>query len=423
MTDLEKLVLESRYAHIEMQPDLNDSAETSWLNKKVLNYRVLDECTNLDKLTYTGAGTVEVSDIRAHDNDKSVMITANTDIDGIIPRPSHSLLLKFAEEDWRDYNRLSLWVYPESVGFQNFYFHFSLANKGTRGHLHAPSLTPNTWNHIVWEIGTVERDAVLSLSMTPLMMGCPPEAEPIIKVFFSHICLEKVEPDYELGWNIEDRIAYSHSGYPIKGTKIALTQVAKNDEFSLYDVSNNLVYQGKLEKTKTDLGEFLKMDFSSIKTPGEYYLQIDDRKTHPFVINDNPYERAILKSINFLRLLRCGDDVQNVHSTCHLNTYTSHPDGRLLPAHGGWHDAGDVSQFQICTAEMAHAVINLAEKFTEKNPRLAERLLEEARWGINWLLRTRFGDGYRALSVHYSIWKKNIIILLLKTTERLKTHY
>ena len=406
---LDKLVLEIQNAHKEMQPDLNESAEKRWLSKEVLNYKVLDDCNNLDNLTHHGVGTVEMSDVRSHSGNKSVMLTVSTDIDGITPRPTTSLHLDFKKEDWQKYNRISLWVYPESVGFQNFYFHFSLMNKGSRGHLHAPSLTPNTWNHVIWEIGTVERNAVLKLSMSPYLMGCPPEAEPVIKVFFDDIRLEVVEPDYEEGWNIDERIAYSHSGYPIKGNKIALTQVAKNSDFELFDNEEKLVYSGKVQTEKSDLGEFFKLDFSEFNNPGEYFLKIDNRRTHTFVINDNPYEASIWKSINFLRLLRCGDDVQNVHSPCHLNTYTCHPDGRLVPSHGGWHDAGDVSQFEICTAEMAHAIVELAEKFTYKNPQLSERLLEEARYGLNWLLRTRFGDGYRALAVHYSIWKKNTI--------------
>ena len=37
-----------------------------------------------------------------------------------------------------------------------------------------------------------------------------------------------------------------------------------------------------------------------------------------------------------------------------------------------------------------------------------ERLLEEARWGVNWILRTRFGDGYRLGGLIIGIWTKNI---------------
>lgn len=37
-----------------------------------------------------------------------------------------------------------------------------------------------------------------------------------------------------------------------------------------------------------------------------------------------------------------------------------------------------------------------------------ERLLEEARWGLNWILRTRFGDGYRLGGLIIGIWTQNI---------------
>lgn len=409
MKELDRVILESRNAYKEMQPNLDKAAETRWLNKKVLEYKVIDECNTLDRLVFTGAGTAEVSTERSHSNDKSIKMTCNTDIDGIEPRPTNTLSINFNEENWNKHNRISLWVYPESVGFQNFYFHFSLINKNTRGHLHAPSLTPNTWNHVIWEIGTMERDAIQRLSMTPFMMGTPPEAEPIINVFFDDLRLEFVEPDHEDGWELDDRIAYSHSGYHTDSEKVALTQVSKTNLFEVFSSDNKLVYTGKVDNVESDLGKFFKMDFSRVTKNGEYYLKIDERKTDIFEINDNPYEIAIWKSLNFLRLLRCGHDVPNVHSECHLNSYTRHPDGRLVSNHGGWHDAGDVSQFEIPTAEMAHAIVHLAEKFIGKNDRLAERLLDEARWGMNWLLKTRFGDGHRALAVTYKIWKKNVI--------------
>ena len=80
-----------------------------------------------------------------------------------------------------------------------------------------------------------------------------------------------------------------------------------------------------------------------------------------------------------------------------------------MPNFGGWHDAGDLSQFEICTAEMAHAILDLAEKYEKQDSDLYERLLEEARVGTNWLLRTRFGNGDRALAVSYGIWRDNVL--------------
>ena len=90
------------------------------------------------------------------------------------------------------------------------------------------------------------------------------------------------------------------------------------------------------------------------------------------------------------------------------NCKTVHPDGRMVPNFGGWHDAGDVSQFEIPTAEITSALCDLAIS-QKANIILYNRLLEEAKVGLNWLLRTRFGDGYRAMAITYNIWRKNVI--------------
>ena len=65
-------------------------------------------------------------------------------------------------------------------------------------------------------------------------------------------------------------------------------------------------------------------------------------------------------------------------------------------------------RFFESTSEMAHALCDLAIKNKADNF-MYTRLVEEAKVGLNWLLRTRFGDGYRAMAVGYSIWRKNIV--------------
>ena len=174
-------------------------------------------------------------------------------------------------------------------------------------------------------------------------------------------------------------------------------------------MNNICTFESIAQKVVSDIGEFFTMDFSKLEIPGEYYLEIDSRRTENFIIDKNPFQEAIWKSMNFLRLLRCGEDVAGVHSACHLNCRTKHEDGRSVPNFGGWHDAGDVSQYEICTAEMANAILDLAEKVKNSDGELYNRLLEEAKVGINWLLRTRFGDGSRVLGVGYSIWRDNVL--------------
>ncbi len=57
------------------------------------------------------------------------------------------------------------------------------------------------------------------------------------------------------------------------------------------------------------------------------------------------------------------------------------------------------------TGDVAFALLEASERFREADPALAERLREEARWGLDFTLRTRFGDGYRASSVGLLIWQ------------------
>lgn len=398
--DIKKQVME--YQPFVANP--NDDASYRWNQKEVFKSRLIYDCKDLTNVVLKGIGTIELGSKDQYQD--CLILKTNTDIEGKTPRPVSELSIKFNHEDFREYNRISLLVYPEAKGYHNFYFYFSLFNEHEKGLLHAPSLIPNIWNKVVFEIEDYSRDNIVSLSMIPYLMGCPSEALPELIVYYTKIEVEKVQADYVEGWELHERIAYCHSGYLVNAEKIALTQECIDKNFYLYDENNFLVYSGKVEEVCSELGLYYQMDFSQVTKPGNYYISIDKRQTSIFPISNKSFDNSIWKSINFLRMLRCGDDVSGVHSPCHLNHHLLHHDGRMVPTFGGWHDAGDVSQFEICTAEIAHSLLDLSEKVNDCD--LQKRLLEEARWGLNWLLRTRFNDGYRALAVHYSIWRKNI---------------
>jgi hypothetical protein len=373
-----------------------DSAEARWLKKPVEKAKPIP----LTDFTLSGRGMCE----RTADG---FILTTSAEADDNNTRPISFIKLGFTGEDWHEYNRISVSIYPEATGFPNFYFHFTLTNRGTKPYVHAPSVIPNQWNQVVWEISEHECSDIVSLSFGPVLLGCPPEALPNIKFYFKDIEVQKVEPDHILGWKLDDRIAFCHGGYFTGAEKIALTQYAKSDHFEVLSEKSGERFRFPVKLTITELGSYCILDFSALDVPGEYRLALDERISGPFSISAFPYRSALIKSIAFLKTLRCGDDVPGVHSPCHLNCYTFHPDGRMLPNHGGWHDAGDVSQFEICTAEIAHAVFETAAALPDGE--LREEILAEGRWGVNWLLRTRFGDGYRALAVLYSIWRDNVI--------------
>ena len=106
---------------------------------------------------------------------------------------------------------------------------------------------------------------------------------------------------------------------------------------------------------------------------------------------------------------RCGTEIPGIHNRCHQDLYTTHGDERIV-VNGGYHDAGDLSATGH-TPAMAYALLSLADslKRQDEDPVLIARLQEEARWGLNWVLKTRFGDGYRSTGQNVSYWTDGIM--------------
>ena len=405
--NLDDLIIQSNGARKEIIEDETKCSEYRWQHKDIKDSLVLFNGDTLNNVTINGRGTLSLSSKHTLNNNFSLCVTTNTDIENITPRPSTSLHFEFNKVDLTKFNRMSAMIYIEATGYQNFYFHFLFGNAGYKTN-HAPSIYPNKWTYVTWEVDHIKRDEITEIDITPFLMGCPPEALPIINIYIANISAELVDKDFDEGWNLDQRIAYCHSGYMPVSRKIALTGYCENDYFTITNVDTNKQYKYKVKEKETNLGKFYVLEFTNVTDTGTYVLEIDNRKTEPFLIDFTCFDSTIWKSLNFLRSLRCGEDVEGVHSACHLNCKSVHPDGRMVPNFGGWHDAGDVSQFEIPTAEITHSLCDLA--FTLKgNNFIYNRLLEEAKVGLSWLLRTRFGDGYRAMAVTYNIWRKNVV--------------
>ena len=389
-------------------------ARVRWEEKPVGRRLVLCDCQSLDGMKPRGVASVRLSGEKSLRGGASVQLSADTDVKGASPRPLCGVSIPLGGVDLRRFSRLSLWIYPEAEGFHNFYFHIGLSGLDGAGktfdEVHAPSLTPNEWNHLLWEIPHLLRESVQEIRVDAVLLGRPPEALGALSVYIGEISAESVTPDYCHGWRLHERIAYCHSGYLPDAAKIAATQCEGAEIFALLDArTEEVVFHSAIRRETGALGAYGIMDFTAFRREGAYFLRVGETRTPPFAIAKDAYDLPLLKSVNFLYTLRCGCDIPGVHSTCHLSRFTRHPDGRVVPSHGGWHDAGDVSQFEICTAEMAHALTELAGHVSAWDGALAERIAQEARYGLEWLLRTRFGDGYRTLAAHYYVWTDNVL--------------
>jgi hypothetical protein len=54
---------------------------------------------------------------------------------------------------------------------------------------------------------------------------------------------------------------------------------------------------------------------------------------------------------------------------------------------GGWHDAGDLSQQLIQSAEVTYSLFEMYECLKSRKDAMAYRFLEEALWGLDYVLK------------------------------------
>jgi hypothetical protein len=167
--------------------------------------------------------------------------------------------------------------------------------------------------------------------------------------------------------------------------------------------SGKEVLQGKVDYKETTLGKYGILDFSKVNKQGNYRLRVGSTETEPFRIADNLWDNSLWRTVSFLFGQRCGCSVPGVHSTCHLDLFSEH-NGQRISYSGGWHDAGDLSQQTLQTGDVTFALLEAYRSMKHVNPALAARLLEEAEWGLEFILRQRYGDGYRASSMGLLIW-------------------
>ena len=423
-----------------------ESAAERWLRKKVLASRPLDDMTDPTKWSAFTTGAPEVADARgARKGDEPVPVAARiafsqersregrqslrmrlpSRLDGPGPKNgrgwgSAGVRRKFDGEDWRAFNRLSLWIHPDCPGHNVVALGLHLSNDGAEklpGGMGQEGettviLRDGEWNHIVWEIGNVARDRVTGLTIASLMSGHEPGAADVLTFCLDLLELERVEPDYIEGWEVwPGRIALSHPGYQTGSAKSALASGLKAGEFRLIDnASGKAVLSGEVRPVRTPLGEFQLMDFSGVRQDGSYVLEAGGVRTHPFLIDANAWRGTVVKALNFIHSERCGVPVPGIHGACHQDWTVVHGDKRIV-INGGWHDAGDLTQGLSNTGEIVYGLFSLAERLRTRSedPELCERLAEEGRWGVEWILKTSFHDGYRDQGSVNSRWTDGII--------------
>ncbi len=408
------------------------SAWHRWLNKEIQDSRSLDNMEgDLKWISFTGGAIALVdsrsdvraeesgknyvsvipSDKRSHDGQRSIQVKFPSKLETPAPKSGRGwgnagIWHYVNGENWTEYNRISVWIYPDNPGAYQNWLELRVFNDGNEK---LPALfgqegesifnlVNHEWNHIVWEIDNVARDKITKLEISTIISGHEPEVCDTTTFYIDDLKLEKVHPDYIEGWPVwTGKIAFSHSGYLPGMPKTAIINDSALKEFTIIDEgSGKPVLRKQVQTINSGLGSFQVLDFTELNQTGTYHIEAGKSISGSFAISLDAWEETIWKALNFYYVERCGTPIPGIHDVCHRD-WTCEHDGKKVVINGGWHDAGDFTQGLRNTGEGAYALFTLAEEVKKRgnNPRLYERLIEEARWGLEWILKTSFGDGYR----------------------------
>jgi endoglucanase len=214
-------------------------------------------------------------------------------------------------------------------------------------------------------------------------------------------------------------IRVNQIGYSSRGSKIAVA-MARTSLPLTFDiinaVTNQAVFTGPLKPVSGSWGEFqthAELNFSTLRKAGRYFVRLPAGSavvaSSQFSISEGIYQDLPDQLLEFMRQQRCGFNPY-VNAACHTfdgrTAFGPQPSGTHLNATGGWHDAGDQLKYLLtssnATAQMllAYQLVNqgdrrlsntmFADRFDERGlPGVngSADVLDEARWGLEWMLR------------------------------------
>ena len=196
-----------------------------------------------------------------------------------------------------------------------------------------------------------------------------------------------------------------------------------NKEYQIININTGReVHEQEIKDSPFTYDKFkhcYNIDFSSLKDTGRYQIIADGHKSIPFIIKDDVFNNVVDSLMLFFKVQRCGPTNPLLHGPCHLSDATSLIGGKKTSAvdvTGGWHDGGDYIKFLSTAAYTTYMLIFSYEfdkdKFGFDNDKNGvPDVLEEAKIGLDWLLRCNY-DKYSLITQvqdlrdHDNKWRK-----------------
>lgn len=180
--------------------------------------------------------------------------------------------------------------------------------------------------------------------------------------------------------------------------------------FSVINVATgSIVIRSVAAKQPATYGRFQDcrvLDFSGLQSEGWFVVEMAGVRSDTFAIGHDVYRNILSYPLEYLREQRCGMNPV-FKRPCHLEDgiVVDGPNhGKTIDAVGGYHDASDYLRFLITTSYVAGNLLVTFKEFPElwddmldsngaKAPNGIPDILDEARWGIEWMLKLNPGEG------------------------------
>ena len=220
------------------------------------------------------------------------------------------------------------------------------------------------------------------------------------------------------GDGVKPFVRVNQLGYRAAGAKVAVAFSGGPlpARFSVVAAADGrAAFEGDVRRVPGGWGQFAnhaELDFTGLSRPGRYFLRLGGAESARFEIGAGVYKGLPDALLEFMRQQRCGYN-PFLDAVCHpfdgRTAYGPAPPGTYLDATGGWHDAGDQLKYLLtssnATAQMLLAYLLAAgpaparagrvrsafrDEFNgagQPGPNGTPDVLDEARWGLEWMLR------------------------------------
>ncbi|RIH64938.1 glycoside hydrolase [Mariniphaga sediminis] len=229
------------------------------------------------------------------------------------------------------------------------------------------------------------------------------------------ICIVLVLSLFALLGNASGWVRINQLGYLPRSVKVAV-YLSKDSSvvqrFTLVDAVTGVeVFAGEVklyDGSEWGMKSSGRLDFSTVEEEGMYYVEIGDVKSPVFRIASDVYKGTADYILKYMRQQRCGYNPY-LNDSCHLHDgfIVDHPtrSGELINVTGGWHDASDYLQYLATSAnavyQMLFAYQQNPQVFADEHLANGDKgtngipdILDEARWGLEWMLKMNPDSGF-----------------------------